>query len=34
MSYVDLMCREAEMARWAGQPSEVAGLIQEGHVEG
>jgi len=30
LSYQDLLCREAEMARWAGQPSGAAELLRRG----
>jgi DNA-binding CsgD family transcriptional regulator len=30
LSYQDLLCREAEMARWAGQPSAAAELLRNG----
>jgi len=30
LSYHDLLCREAEMARWAGQPTGAAELIRKG----
>ena len=30
LSYLDLLCREAEMARCAGQPSAAAALLREG----
>jgi DNA-binding CsgD family transcriptional regulator/tetratricopeptide (TPR) repeat protein len=30
LSYHDLICREAEMARWAGQPTAAAELIRSG----
>ena len=30
LSYHDLLCREAEMARWAGQPSGAAELLRTG----
>jgi len=30
LTYQDLLCREAEMARWAGQPSAAAALLREG----
>ena len=30
LSHQDLLCREAEMARWAGQPTEAAELIRAG----
>jgi tetratricopeptide (TPR) repeat protein len=30
LSYHDLLCREAEMARWAGQPSGAAKLLRTG----
>ena len=29
LSYHDLLCREAEMARWAGQPAEAAEIIRQ-----
>ena len=30
LSYQDLLCREAQMARWAGQPSAAAELLRRG----
>ena len=34
LSYNDLVCREAEMARWAGRPSDAAELIRKAIARG